>query len=98
MAMVTNANFGRRTGNDAEQMLSPQMVSASSTIPPEHVRVAEPDAPEASPEADWLRCCRPILLTIRWETIPMSQHSYPTALIGFAEGNCTRVSPMPWAT
>jgi amino acid transporter len=30
------------------------------------LRVAEPDAPEASPEAGWPQCCQPIHLTIRW--------------------------------
>jgi hypothetical protein len=50
-------------GNAAEQTLSPQMVSASSMIQPGSLRVAEPDAPEASPEAGWPQCCQPIHLT-----------------------------------
>jgi len=34
-------------------MRKPARVSASSTIQPEHPRVADPDAPEASVEAEW---------------------------------------------
>jgi hypothetical protein len=85
-------------GNDAAQTRSPQTVYASFTIRRERTTVIGLDTRVGSIAADQPRCYRPTHRIIRWETLPMSRHSYPTPLTGFVEGNWTRVLPMLWVT
>ena len=73
--------------SDAAPTRKQAKLSASFTIQPEHLRVAEPDAPEASLEADWPWCYQPIRLIIRWATPRMSHRSWPTPSIGCGAAN-----------
>jgi hypothetical protein len=85
--MAKKCEFCKKNVNAAAPTLKPARVSASSMIQPGYLRVAEPDAPEASPEAGWPQCCQPIHLTIRWATLRTSRRSYVTPSIGFVEDN-----------
>jgi hypothetical protein len=77
---------------------SPRMVSASFTIQLKHLRAAEPDAPKASPEAEWPRCCRPTRQIIPSAIPKRSQRSYQSRSINFAAANWILALPTEWGT
>jgi hypothetical protein len=56
--------YGKRMAVVVGQTLSLVMVSVSSTIQAEHLKVAEPGAPEASLVVEARQCFHPTLRTI----------------------------------
>jgi hypothetical protein len=82
--------------NAATPMRRRAKVSACSTT--KRPMIAEPDAPEASPEAVSQRYCRSTRRTILSVIQTRSRFCWRTPSIGFAEGNSILASPMRWAT
>ena len=98
--MARNCEFRRKGGErcNADAQTGKGVCVFHDSDQTKRLIIAEPDAPEASPEAVSQRYCRSTRRTILSVIQTRSRFCWRTPSIGFAEGNSILAAPMRWAT